>query len=724
MSTEQRIEAQISEYFGWLERELGPVEVAPPARVSGRRRSFVLVAATLALLVAGVVAIASIRRDDSTLGTDVTAATGWSPFPAPPLEPRWGPVSIGTDDGWFVWGGVAPDTTSPDTVEPMFDGAYYDGTTGEWRLLPEAPVAQESAQGWSAVWTGREIVMVQGLDTLKVVAFDVASFTWRAIAVPDDAVAAWARSERSYSTPHTGVVDGRIVLFGAGNPEEGQPATMLLLDPSTDTFTTTGPTPTSMNSLLGPFAASDEEFFVIGGSRRNSDSTCADEATLYRFDVATLAWTTTPLPEATMSPRLAAWTGDRLLIGGGSTCDPPETPRRDAWAFSPDTAEWERLDDLPVPFEYPQGEAVTIDGAVAITGPAASTLLFWPEIDTWSVVPSPVGPSDLKLASFGGRLVAWGVGRYRPGPQDGTSTCCRPDPSAYAYVPSPPTDGAPDLVPVATVPGTYEIRVGDDVAGVAARLCVTLEELSAANRMNTMYDIFVQGAELAVPVPSIDGCTSDLDPPSLPAYEVRSGDTPSVVAARLCVTIEELAVVNAGFGVGTRLLAGEGLAVPPASIEGCTPGTHPSNDVTGPNGDVFTYAVVEGDNPTRVAARLCVTLDELDAANTDNEAYARFLIGDLLVAPPPSIDRCTSAISSVDPNADASSTSPVGPATTAPGTYAVVAGDDPKSVAAKLCVSAVELTAANADNDAYRRFLVGDVLVVPAPSIAGCTPTP
>lgn len=721
MSTEQRIEAQIGEYFGWLERELGPVAVAPPTRVFRRRRSFVLVAATLALLVAGVVAIAASGRDGSTIGTEVPAATGWRTFPAPPLEPRWAPVSIGTGDGWFVWGGVAPDNTSPDTVEPMFDGAYYDGTTGEWRLLPEAPVAQESAQGWSAVWTGREVVIVQGYGSPKVAAFDIASFTWRAIDVPDEAIAAWARSERSYSTPHAGVVNGRIVLFGAGNPEEGQPATMLLLDPSTDTFTTTGPTPTSMNSLLGPFAASDEEFFVIGGSRRNSDSTCADEAKLYRFDVAALRWSEVPLPDRTANPGFVAVEDGRVLVGGGTECD--WSTRTDAWALSPDTAEWERLDDLPVPFEYPQGEAVTVDRAVAITGPAASTLLFWPQIGTWSVVPSPVGPSNLELASFGGRLVAWGVGRYRPGPQDGTSTCCRPDPSAYAYVPSAPTDGAPGLVPVATVPGTYQIRVGDDVAGVAARLCVTVEELSAANRMNTMYDAFLQGAELAVPAPAIDGCTPDLAPPRLPAYEVRIGDTPSVVAARLCVTIEELAAVNAGFGVGTRLLASEGLAVPPASAEGCTPDTRRSYEVTAPSESPSTYAVVEGDNPERVAARLCVTLDELDTANTDNEAYARFLIGDLLVAPPPSIDRCATAISSVDPNADASSTSPVGPATTAPGTYAVVAGDDPESIAAKLCVSAAELTTANADNDAYRRFLVGDVLVVPAPSIAGCTPT-
>lgn len=645
MSSDRSIEDQLDGYFNWLEHHLG--EPAAPVVDEGRtpkRRAVFLAAASAVLLIAGVAGIAVVQRGGDEPVVDAPPmAGGWDAFPAPPLEPRWDPVSIGTGDGWFVWGGVAPDNTSPDGVESMFDGAYHDNTTGEWRILPEAPVAHESAQGWSAVWTGTEVVIVQGFDRPKIAAFDVASFSWRTVEVTAEADAAWARREGSYSRPHLEIIDGRVVLFGNGNPEEGDPATVLLLDPSTDTLTTTGPTPVSMNSLLGPIAASDDELFVVGGSRRNSDSSCPDEATLYRFDVATLSWSSTPLPESTMSPRLAAWTGDRLLVGGGSTCGTPEVPRRDAWALTPVTGVWERLDDLPVDHEYSQGDAVAVEGGVAVAGPNGSVLLFWPGEGAWSVLPSPIGPADLQLAAFGGRLAVWGAGISRPGPEDGTAWCCRPVPAAYAAAPAPPSGPAP--APPATVPERYAIRVGDGALAIAERLCVTLDELTAANRDNDDYWTFVEGAELAVPEPSIAGCTPHMEPPDVRVYVVGNGDTPAAVAARWCVTVEELGAVNAGLDAATRFLTTEGVAVPPASIEGCTPGAAPVTTSAAATPTTTAepttgYVVREGDNPARVAATLCVSTDELAAANSDNPAYTRFLLGDVLVAPPPSIVGC------------------------------------------------------------------------------------
>jgi LysM repeat protein len=46
-----------------------------------------------------------------------------------------------------------------------------------------------------------------------------------------------------------------------------------------------------------------------------------------------------------------------------------------------------------------------------------------------------------------------------------------------------------------------------------------------------------------------------------------------------------------------------------------------------------THTVESGDNPTRVANKYGVTVDELAAANAGNPAYQNFLIGSSLSIP-------------------------------------------------------------------------------------------
>jgi hypothetical protein len=46
-----------------------------------------------------------------------------------------------------------------------------------------------------------------------------------------------------------------------------------------------------------------------------------------------------------------------------------------------------------------------------------------------------------------------------------------------------------------------------------------------------------------------------------------------------------------------------------------------------------THTIVEGDNPTRVANKYGITVDELAAATAGNPAYQNFLIGSSLSIP-------------------------------------------------------------------------------------------
>src|SRR5688572_3445001 len=77
------------------------------------------------------------------------------------------------------------------------------------------------------------------------------------------------------------------------------------------------------------------------------------------------------VPASPLSPRTGAlglWTGDEVLLVGGSdaapcppsaSCVPPDVPPlADGAAFDPQARTWRRIADSPVPFEW--GQAVVI----------------------------------------------------------------------------------------------------------------------------------------------------------------------------------------------------------------------------------------------------------------------------------------------------------------------------------------------------------------------------
>ena len=122
----------------------------------------------------------------------VSPAPGWpedawvnifSPAPRPasdiaylppgPLSPRtWPDVLWAEDHGMIVWGG-AENGDRP----YLNDGAIFDPESGEWRLLPEAPV--RLGQTNRAVWAGNRMIVVSPDGT---VAFDPAREAWEVVA--------------------------------------------------------------------------------------------------------------------------------------------------------------------------------------------------------------------------------------------------------------------------------------------------------------------------------------------------------------------------------------------------------------------------------------------------------------------------------------------------------------------------------------------------------------
>jgi LysM repeat protein len=135
--------------------------------------------------------------------------------------------------------------------------------------------------------------------------------------------------------------------------------------------------------------------------------------------------------------------------------------------------------------------------------------------------------------------------------------------------------------------------------------------------------------------------------PTEQSYVVVAGDSVYKIASKHGITPDALVNYNAWTdGINHPLFQGDVVKIPPNSkVPSATPDTQaPSGGGGGGGGDTTsqtttpagvgcTHTVVEGDNPTRVAKKYGITVDELAAANAGNPAYQNFLIGSQLSIP-------------------------------------------------------------------------------------------
>jgi LysM repeat protein len=138
--------------------------------------------------------------------------------------------------------------------------------------------------------------------------------------------------------------------------------------------------------------------------------------------------------------------------------------------------------------------------------------------------------------------------------------------------------------------------------------------------------------------------------PNEQIHTVVAGDSVYKIASLYGITPDALVNYNSwSDGINHFLHVGDEVKIPPNSqVPSANPGTQAPSGGGGGGGDTgggttqtsapasgagCTHTIVAGDNPSRVAKKYGITVDELAAANAGNPAYQNFLIGSSLSIP-------------------------------------------------------------------------------------------
>ena len=362
-----------------------PTYLAPAPRPSTRRSLVVSVAAFAAVLALIAVAVA-MRTDERTTLSRITTADGWTNLPEAPIGPRYQHLTVSTGAGLFVWGGYFTNNNR--------DGAYFDSGDRSWRTLPDAPLARDRGDA-IGVWTGREVIVINGIGPVRAAAFDPITFTWRALPDPPLANAANAMNRAFF-------MDDAVIVVGVASEGDGHaPSQVARLDLATSVWSIEPSAPVEFSSFFSAVSTNDE--IIVVAQRPNRKDACG--SIVLAFRPSSHSWREIASgPTADRVMPVVVWTGSELFVGGGMNCGNHQ-PSVAGDLLDPTTGAWRRATDAPMGFEAAgrYGDLWTGNSVATITG-NGTPLLYNPVADAWHA-----GSPPYRDTQFGEQPSAWVV---------------------------------------------------------------------------------------------------------------------------------------------------------------------------------------------------------------------------------------------------------------------------------------------------------------------------
>jgi N-acetylneuraminic acid mutarotase len=417
-------------------------------------------------------------------GTNGCTDDTWTNTTGLPDE-RYLHTAVWTGSEMIVWGGI-----SGVSGTLLDSGARYNPITDSW-LAMSTTNAPSARSGHTAVWTGSEMIVWGGLDSLPYGGervntggrYDPSTDGWTATSTAN------APSGRS---SHTAVWNGNEMIVWGGDFGGMFTNTGGRYNPSTDSWaaTTTANAPLSRISHTAVWTGS--EMIVWGGSLLNTGgrynpstdswaATSTTNAPTGRYS-HTAVWTGTEMivwggnalsgflnsggrynPSAdswiatstTNAPsareyHTAVWTGSEMIVWGGDELYPPYfntgsryNPSTDSWIATSTT-------NAPSARDYHTavwtGSEMIVWGGMSNSGTLNTGGRYNPSADSWvaTTTYNPPSPRESHTAVWtGNEMIVWGGfdglnylntgGRYNPGTDSWTATSTTNAPSARDY---------------------------------------------------------------------------------------------------------------------------------------------------------------------------------------------------------------------------------------------------------------------------------------------------
>jgi Kelch motif len=415
-----------------------------------------IVASVIAVVFAVAAVGLAVGRGNGSQVTELDKATprtgqaGWAPIAEPLIEARFQHASVNIGGEVLVFGGY-------NRADREASGAaIYDPEDGRWRRVAEPPGDMHNPV---AVWTGTEVLVID-LDG-RLFAYDPARDSWDERAHPPLETGANGVT----SAVWTG--DQMMVLQGF-DPETPAPP-LLAYDPATDQWIGYGPPPVHTGTAV---AWADDRLLVLGVGTSGTLSSMGSDFWSFRPDDG---WEQLPAPPLdlwdTRISMYSVWTGSEFVVGGGAGWteeavavekdivaedrDPTAAewdvlqarPLRDVAAWNPATKTWRRLPRGPGLStslgRYPDlwtGREVVTWIATDVPGTGEGRLsgglyLLDPRTGTWRTIPPPdIGSQQEAPAVWTGQEIVIVSGEPTAGDPE-MSGCCQPTNDAVALTP-------------------------------------------------------------------------------------------------------------------------------------------------------------------------------------------------------------------------------------------------------------------------------------------------
>jgi LysM repeat protein len=179
----------------------------------------------------------------------------------------------------------------------------------------------------------------------------------------------------------------------------------------------------------------------------------------------------------------------------------------------------------------------------------------------------------------------------------------------------PAAEAAPEgEITTAAAPATYRVAAGDTVSSIAGRYGLSTASVLALNGLGWKSTIFAgqqlklnSGAVAAAPVAATPAPAATGG-----RYTIVSGDTVSRIASKFGVTTKAILSAN-GLSASSIIYPGQSLAIPGGATSATPVKATPT--VAAPVASSGTYTIVSGDNLTKIAGKLKVSLPSLLKAN-------------------------------------------------------------------------------------------------------------